>query len=249
MQKPPAKFFFKVRPTNHLPFPPKVFPWCISPASPPPPLCVHTIHAPTATMDRRRIVVKKETATTSRKRKATHTAASASIDEPVKKSSKTTEFVPLYNTYDSTGADSQCESLTSQGSCTQKTASPDLDDDAPPPPHPISRSSSSSSSSTISSENVTKLDPGRPMLVDRRDPLSFAEEEEHGLIPLPTAETFSERGGSRREKGLRHFSLRVCQKLKDRGVASYAQIADDLVTDLSQESGTVSAFVFLVSKI
>ncbi|KJE89958.1 Tfdp2 protein [Capsaspora owczarzaki ATCC 30864] len=34
-------------------------------------------------------------------------------------------------------------------------------------------------------------------------------------------------------KGLRHFSMRVCQKVKQKGVTSYNEVADELVTELS----------------
>ncbi len=51
------------------------------------------------------------------------------------------------------------------------------------------------------------------------------------------ATEFANRGGTRKDKGLRHFSLRVCQKLQERGSATYAQVADDLLKDLAESTG------------
>lgn len=38
-------------------------------------------------------------------------------------------------------------------------------------------------------------------------------------------------------KGLRHFSMRVCQKVKEKGVTSYNEVADELVAEESNDSG------------
>jgi hypothetical protein len=38
-------------------------------------------------------------------------------------------------------------------------------------------------------------------------------------------------------RGLRHFSLAVCNRVKDRGVTSYNEVADDLVQELAAEEG------------
>ena len=37
------------------------------------------------------------------------------------------------------------------------------------------------------------------------------------------------------EKGLRHFSLRVCQKVEDKGRTTYNEVADELVAELVGE--------------
>jgi hypothetical protein len=60
---------------------------------------------------------------------------------------------------------------------------------------------------------------------------------EDNLLASDIPADFSNRGGSRRDKGLRHFSLRVCQKLQQRGTATYAQVADDLLQDLVESTG------------
>lgn len=39
-------------------------------------------------------------------------------------------------------------------------------------------------------------------------------------------------------KGLRHFSMRVCQKVKEKGVTSYNEVADELVLEESEDTGT-----------
>ena len=38
-------------------------------------------------------------------------------------------------------------------------------------------------------------------------------------------------------KGLRHFSMRVCQKVKEKGVTSYNEVADELVAEESNDTG------------
>ncbi|KAG5668194.1 hypothetical protein PVAND_016143 [Polypedilum vanderplanki] len=44
-------------------------------------------------------------------------------------------------------------------------------------------------------------------------------------------------------KGLRHFSMRVCQKVKEKGITSYNEVADELVLEESEDNcgGTSSA--------
>ena len=39
-------------------------------------------------------------------------------------------------------------------------------------------------------------------------------------------------------KGLRHFSMRVCQKVKEKGTTSYNEVADELVLEESEDAGT-----------
>lgn len=41
-------------------------------------------------------------------------------------------------------------------------------------------------------------------------------------------------------KGLRHFSMRVCQKVKEKGVTSYNEVADELVAEECEDAGTGS---------
>lgn len=44
------------------------------------------------------------------------------------------------------------------------------------------------------------------------------------------------RGGDRGSKGLRHFSRQVCDKVQQRGVTTYNEVADDLVSDFIAQS-------------
>ncbi len=39
------------------------------------------------------------------------------------------------------------------------------------------------------------------------------------------------------EKGLRHFSARVCAKVEEKGSTSYNEVADELVQEMSAELG------------
>ena len=45
----------------------------------------------------------------------------------------------------------------------------------------------------------------------------------------------SERGG----KGLRHFSSKVCEKVKSKGVTTYLEVSEELVEEFSQQSASV----------
>lgn len=35
-------------------------------------------------------------------------------------------------------------------------------------------------------------------------------------------------------RGLRHFSMKVCEKVKEKGVTTYNEVADELVAEVSQ---------------
>ncbi|CAG9807603.1 unnamed protein product [Chironomus riparius] len=53
--------------------------------------------------------------------------------------------------------------------------------------------------------------------------------------------TFKKTDRKRNEKpgkGLRHFSMRVCQKVKEKGTTSYNEVADELVLEESEDAGT-----------
>jgi hypothetical protein len=67
---------------------------------------------------------------------------------------------------------------------------------------------------------------------------SADEESALGVVSdLNTRETTrggnTVRGGSRKDKGLRHFSLKVCQKLAEKQSTTYAQVAEELVRELT----------------
>ena len=42
----------------------------------------------------------------------------------------------------------------------------------------------------------------------------------------------TEAGGRSGSKGLRHFSMKVCEKVEGKGRTTYNEVADELVTDL-----------------
>lgn len=44
------------------------------------------------------------------------------------------------------------------------------------------------------------------------------------------------------EKGLRHFSARVCAKVEEKGSTSYNEVADELVAELGSELGVYTNF-------
>jgi len=44
-------------------------------------------------------------------------------------------------------------------------------------------------------------------------------------------------------KGLRHFSMKVCEKVEKKGVTTYNEVADELVSELSDLQTGLSDFV------
>lgn len=51
-------------------------------------------------------------------------------------------------------------------------------------------------------------------------------------------------------KGLRHFSMKVCKKVEEKGVTSYNEVADELVYEflhLSPVSSYVYIYIYVLS--
>jgi len=44
-------------------------------------------------------------------------------------------------------------------------------------------------------------------------------------------------------KGLRHFSMKVCEKVEMKGITTYNEVADELVSELSDLQSGLSDFV------
>lgn len=47
----------------------------------------------------------------------------------------------------------------------------------------------------------------------------------------------AERDNGKTEKGLRHFSAKVCAKVEEKGSTSYNEVADELVQEMGLELG------------
>ena len=50
-------------------------------------------------------------------------------------------------------------------------------------------------------------------------------------------------------KGLRHFSMKVCEKVEKKGVTTYNEVADELVSELSDLQTGLSDFVSVAENI
>jgi len=63
--------------------------------------------------------------------------------------------------------------------------------------------------------------------------------------------TFSKRrkGEKSGGKGLRHFSMKVCEKVEKKGVTTYNEVADELVSELSDLQSGLSDFVSVICVI
>jgi len=48
-------------------------------------------------------------------------------------------------------------------------------------------------------------------------------------------------------KGLRHFSMKVCEKVEKKGITTYNEVADELVSELSDLQSGLSDFVSDIS--
>ena len=46
--------------------------------------------------------------------------------------------------------------------------------------------------------------------------------------------------GEKNGKGLRHFSMKVCEKVQKKGVTTYNEVADELVAEFSSADNHVS---------
>lgn len=55
--------------------------------------------------------------------------------------------------------------------------------------------------------------------------------------PSPSYKKSDKKRNEKPGKGLRHFSMRVCQKVKEKGVTSYNEVADELVNEESDDVG------------
>lgn len=99
-----------------------------------------------------------------------------------------------------------------------------------------SASASSTMSPTVTSSNQSKIiSPPVPPILSRKrqDPL------EVDCVP----ETKRQRKSEKLGKGLRHFSMKVCEKVKQKGTTSYNEVADELVgefTNTSNMNGTLA---------
>lgn len=53
---------------------------------------------------------------------------------------------------------------------------------------------------------------------------------------------FRKRGkkGEKNGKGLRHFSMKVCEKVQKKGVTTYNEVADELVAEFSSSDNHMS---------
>lgn len=56
--------------------------------------------------------------------------------------------------------------------------------------------------------------------------------------PSPSYKKSDKKRNEKPGKGLRHFSMRVCQKVKEKGVTSYNEVADELVAEECEDAGT-----------
>lgn len=53
----------------------------------------------------------------------------------------------------------------------------------------------------------------------------------------PMAAAARAAANAKAEKGLRHFSAKVCAKVEEKGCTSYNEVADELVNELGSELG------------
>eukprot|EP00128_Syssomonas_multiformis_P017240 Colp12_sorted_trinity150504_noHs@1666 len=56
----------------------------------------------------------------------------------------------------------------------------------------------------------------------------------------PSASRSNSTSGDKGSKGLRHFSMKVCQKVQQKGVTTYTEVADELVLEFTAPDRTVS---------
>ncbi|GAA6089760.1 transcription factor Dp-1b [Tachysurus ichikawai] len=75
---------------------------------------------------------------------------------------------------------------------------------------------------------------GATLLTSPRTPSAqFLTPQTHTCDSSPWSSGRGSRRGDKNGKGLRHFSMKVCEKVQKKGVTSYNEVADELVTELS----------------
>ncbi|KAK3511023.1 hypothetical protein QTP70_029026 [Hemibagrus guttatus] len=75
---------------------------------------------------------------------------------------------------------------------------------------------------------------GAALLTSPRTPSAqFLTPQTHTRDSSPWSSGRSRGRGDKNGKGLRHFSMKVCEKVQKKGVTSYNEVADELVTELS----------------
>lgn len=62
------------------------------------------------------------------------------------------------------------------------------------------------------------------------------------FVDVSNMSVFRKRGkkGEKNGKGLRHFSMKVCEKVQKKGVTTYNEVADELVAEFSSADNHMS---------
>ncbi len=64
-------------------------------------------------------------------------------------------------------------------------------------------------------------------------------DDTHNLLSCDSSGRRSKKG-DKSGKGLRHFSMKVCEKVQKKVVTSYNEVADELVSELSSGDSNIS---------
>ena len=81
---------------------------------------------------------------------------------------------------------------------------------------------------------VPSSPPSRTKRFKRHDSIISTGSSSTSPTPLSSSSLKSD-PHQRQQKGLRHFSLKVCEKVEQQGVTTYNNVADELVADLANE--------------
>ncbi|XP_022236875.1 transcription factor Dp-1-like [Limulus polyphemus] len=68
----------------------------------------------------------------------------------------------------------------------------------------------------------------------------YSGKRPHELSPPDFSESKKSRKGEKSGKGLRHFSMKVCEKVQKKGTTSYNEVADELVTEFTDPQRQLS---------
>ena len=96
-----------------------------------------------------------------------------------------------------------------------------------------------------SDSSASSLKRGRPAMpasptsrtkrLKRTDSTVSTASSSTSPTPPPSSAKSDSQSQPRQQKGLRHFSLKVCEKVEQQGVTTYNNVADELVADLANE--------------
>lgn len=107
------------------------------------------------------------------------------------------------------------------------------------PPPPLFDAGSTAMMMMNPPPSTAKRTRGRPLSTASHRPLLANSNNAVAALPPPPPQQPQQQQPSKGDKGLRHFSAKVCAKVEEKGTTSYNEVADELVQELGAELGVL----------